>query len=553
MQRCSRIGLAVLALSLVLTGCRGQPEAGANASEAMTRPRDFSAGLGFFNSWPELMGATAMPSSVEVGQAAQVTAYASDPDGDDLSYEWTASCPGIWADATSASPSFTPSAPRPPEGTCTLTVVVRDGRGGQATDSLVLSVSGPSCVPTTCAEAGHHCGPLPDGCGGTLECGACGSGDACNDAVCNPTTGTCEFTPKPICSAPLLLAVGNGHSFASKQDGTVWAWGANHERQLGVETNDYRYTAVPVQVTALTGVTAISAGLDYAVALNQDGTVLAWGSDFAGQSGDGTGGGGTRTPTPTLVPGVTNVASISAGYNHVLALKQDGTVWAWGYNAHGGTGDQTSRLVSPPVEVLGLAGVRAVEAGDSHSLALKQDGTLWAWGKNDVGQLGDGTTTRRLTPVQVQGLTGVIAVSAGYSLTLALRHDGTVWAWGDNSYGQLGDGTNTGRLLPAQVPGLTGVKAVSADFETALAIKHDGTVWAWGANLFGQLGDGTTQNRSVPMPVPSLTGVLSIASGSHVLARKQDGNLWALGFNCWGQIGDGTQTDRYTPVQVQGL
>ncbi|NOK22275.1 hypothetical protein HMI50_35200, partial [Corallococcus carmarthensis] len=107
MQECSRSGLVVLALGLVLTGCRGQPEAGANTSEAMTRPRDVSAGLGFFNSWPELMGATAMPSSVEPGQPAQLTAYASDPDGDELGYEWAASCPGTWADATSATPSFT--------------------------------------------------------------------------------------------------------------------------------------------------------------------------------------------------------------------------------------------------------------------------------------------------------------------------------------------------------------------------------------------------------------------------------------------------------------
>ncbi|NOK19858.1 Ig-like domain-containing protein, partial [Corallococcus carmarthensis] len=118
-----RRSLALLALVLTLAACNSQ-------LEAMARPRTQRAGFGFFNSWPVVTGMTALPSSVEVGQAAQVTAFASDADGDPLSYEWTASCPGTWADATSASPSFTPSSPRPSEGTCTLTVVVRDGRGG---------------------------------------------------------------------------------------------------------------------------------------------------------------------------------------------------------------------------------------------------------------------------------------------------------------------------------------------------------------------------------------------------------------------------------------
>src|SRR2546428_613650 len=83
-----------------------------------------------------------------------------------------------------------------------------------------------------------------------------------------------------------------------------------------------------------------------------------------------------------------------------------------------------------------------IAAGNYHSLALKSDGTVWAWGMNLYGQLGDGTNTGSNVPVQVSSLTGIIAIGGGYGHSLALKSDGTVWAWGYNSTGQLGNGTN---------------------------------------------------------------------------------------------------------------
>jgi alpha-tubulin suppressor-like RCC1 family protein len=115
-----------------------------------------------------------------------------------------------------------------------------------------------------------------------------------------------------------------------------------------------------------------------------------------------------------------------------------------------GDGTQTSR--STPVQVRNLTGVVAVAAGGSHSLAVKSDGTLWAWGWNLRGQLGDGTTTDSREPKQV--LTGVVAMEAGNSYSLAVKSDGTLWTWGANDQGQLGDGTTTSRSMPGQLPGL---------------------------------------------------------------------------------------------------
>ena len=114
------------------------------------------------------------------------------------------------------------------------------------------------------------------------------------------------------------------------------------------------------------------------------------------------------------------------------------------------------------MQVSGLTNVTAIAGGLYHTIALKSDGTVWAWGDNDYGQLGDGSTTDRLTPVPVSGLTDVTAIAGGWYHTIALKSDGTVWAWGENYAGQLGDGTTTERTTPVQVIGLTGIATIKA-------------------------------------------------------------------------------------------
>ena len=300
---------------------------------------------------------------------------------------------------------------------------------------------------------------------------------------------------------------------------------------------------------------AVSGGGWHSLALKGDGTVWAWGRNDWGQLGDGT---DSNRLTPVQVSGLDGMVSVSAGYGYSLAVKGDGKVLAWGRNYYGQLGDGTYTDRLAPVQVSGLEGAVFVSAGEYHSLAVKGDGTAWAWGVNGNGQLGDGTYTHRITPVQVSGLDGVVSVSAGGFHSLALKSDGTVWAWGSNSYGQLGDGTHTGRLAPVQVSGLGGVVSVSAGEDHSLALKSDGTVWAWGRNDWGQLGDGTGggwDNCSYePVQVSGLDGVVSVSARYwYSLAVKSDGTVWAWGYNWYGQLGDGTTSNRYTPGRVSGL
>jgi alpha-tubulin suppressor-like RCC1 family protein len=186
------------------------------------------------------------------------------------------------------------------------------------------------------------------------------------------------------------------------------------------------------------------------------------------------------------------VVAIAAGANHSLALRSDGSVWAWGDNPWGQLGDGSTTDRFTPVQVIAPSwGIKAVTSSDHHCLAVRSDGSVWAWGRNDSGQLGDGTRTTRLSPVAVSGLTGVTALAAGEDHSLALRQDGTVSAWGSNGSGQLGDGTFASHLLPSPVTLPGGVARVAAAGAHSLVIRGaEGRVSAWGNNFYGQLGNG---------------------------------------------------------------
>jgi alpha-tubulin suppressor-like RCC1 family protein len=182
-----------------------------------------------------------------------------------------------------------------------------------------------------------------------------------------------------------------------------------------------------------------------------------------------------------------------------------------------------------------MSHVIAIAPGGYHSLALKDDGTVWASGWNLHGSLGMGDSTVRYSFAQGPVLTNVVSVAAGEYHSLALRSDGTVWAAGSNAYGQLGLGADTSdRVNYLSVPALSDVAAIACGYNHSLALKRDGTVWAAGFNANGQLGTGDTVNRSGFRQVPGLANVAAIAGGAmHSLALTNGGTLWVAGGNTY--------------------
>jgi alpha-tubulin suppressor-like RCC1 family protein len=344
----------------------------------------------------------------------------------------------------------------------------------------------------------------------------------------------------------------------------------------------------------------------------------------------------------SVVPGETlntPFHMISAGGLHSVLLSNNGTVWAWGFDMQGQCGDkQVSNdtiMQLAPVKAE-ISDIKSVSAGDAFTIALKDDGTVWAWGANTFGQLGTAINGFHPIPAKISGLSNITMISAGSDFALALKDDGTVWAWGSNRDGQLGDGipynrsfsTNTydgyyqslttnqnltsqsvnnndqsedtwytaHNSTPGIVYGLSGIKFVSTNGNSALAVDDNGIIWAWGnyrlnystlngfstPTKFGVLTNITAISRNgfltsdgnvwiltfnstkldkAPLKVPydltivsSLTNITAIAVGNgHYVALKDDGTIWTWGNNDLGQLGDGTNKSRPTPNKLNGL
>ncbi|GGM78103.1 hypothetical protein GCM10011609_12340 [Lentzea pudingi] len=252
------------------------------------------------------------------------------------------------------------------------------------------------------------------------------------------------------------VATGTWAGYALKSDGTVWSWGSNAAGQLGFGSSSGG-SNVPVRVYGLSGVTAIAATHQTAYALKSDGTVWAWGSNVWNGRGDAVCPAGQVCPpaTPLRValplPGTTKITAIATGGAETgFALRSDGTVWAWGRNWAGatGTGSPYGASVSPS-QVVGVTGAVTIAGGDDVGYATTSDGKVWAWGDDYWGTLGTGGLCtepefcKSNVPVVVQGLTGPVAIDSGAGTTFAVKPDGSVWAWGRNgSSGSLGNGTS---------------------------------------------------------------------------------------------------------------
>ncbi|MEQ1568338.1 MAG: hypothetical protein ABMA64_22055, partial [Myxococcota bacterium] len=307
------------------------------------------------------------------------------------------------------------------------------------------------------------------------------------------------------------IAGGLDHTLALLDDGSVWSWGHNRIGQLGDGTTFDSTRPVKVQ---LDQVKQVAVGNELSVALRHDGTVWVWGSNWDGAFGDGTRAG--DSPIPVQVPDLRDVVAIAAGQYHVLALQSDGTVLAWGHveSAELGYWGASFWVSKPTPVVFEDDDAVGISAGWGHSMVLTSKGEVFTFGANDAGQLGTGSVDPSGAPPHPPEQVKIVDPDTGESLaatdlaaggwlSMATVWDYSVYRWGDDIRtkrwvecvpdGGLGDPLPVPLGVPAPVLDLAGGTC------HGLALTTEHTVWGYGSGKGGALGDGSWADSITPV------------------------------------------------------
>jgi alpha-tubulin suppressor-like RCC1 family protein len=365
------------------------------------------------------------------------------------------------------------------------------------------------------------------------------------------STFTCKVTATNINGTGIATSVGVLISTGTVQAQSLFAWGNNFQGSLGL--GDTVGLSSPTQIGSLTTWKSVDSNDIATQALKNDGTLWSWGYNLYGRLGYDV----TQNSSPVQIGADNTWTNSSVGYECSFGIKSDGTLWSWGGNSYGdlGLGDTVHR--SSPVQIGTMTDWKLIKGGGAFALAVKNNGSLWSWGHNYTGVLGTGDTIHRSSPVQIGSLNdwALLCHTSFGNSACCIKTDGTLWSWGYNSVGQLGLNDMNHRSSPTQVGTLTNWKTASCGALHTIAIKKDGTLWSWGMPNLGQLGLGDyTYGKSSPTQVGTLTNWSIVKVGEvSSLSIKTDGTLWSWGGNDMGQLGLGDTTHRSSPVQVGSL
>ena len=397
----------------------------------------------------------------------------------------------------------------------------------------------------------------------------------------------------------VAISAGNEHLLALDSYGNLWGLGQNNRGQIGDGTTEYALVPTKIELPEGIAIYQIEAGGTHSSFLTYDGYVYTWGRNDNGQLGFYSEA--ELILTPTRVEGIDRIVKLAANRDHTLALREDGVIWAWGWNRDGQLGNGTRANSYIPVQVHNISNARLIAAGDGHSAAVLADGRIMTWGRNWDGQLGNANPGSTLVPLQVEALNNIQSVQAGNTFSLAVHEDGTVSGWGRNNHHQLIASSTTDQRTPIRAQNardgweygfamedninilnnvLQIAPSAAANYTHVLAIRdvgspEGGTVYSWGWNLFGQGGIGR-KNRvgivindiriDIPrrvrpvapdwVPVQSPGGpnysllsepydpddefddVISVSAGQyHSMALRSDGTVWTWGRNIERQLG----------------
>ncbi|WP_027085568.1 fibronectin type III domain-containing protein [Cohnella panacarvi] len=274
------------------------------------------------------------------------------------------------------------------------------------------------------------------------------------------------------------------HSLALLGNGELWGFGSNYYMNLG-SGSEVAYT--PRRITGIADVQSAAAGIHSTLALKRDGSVWEWGNfpDRVAQ----------ERQTPKQVSGLpSGIKTIAKTWETSYAITGAGELYAWGNNNLGQVGSALAATWQyVPIRVNIGSGVKAVASGRYHTIALKEDGTVWQWG---YAGCSPNPPNHNASPERLLNLPTIKAIASGDTHNLAIDAEGKVHAWGCYPHDN-----NSDWMQPTTVDSLSNVIAIAGGTRHSVAMTSDGNIWAWGNNLQGQIGDGSASSRRTPVRV----------------------------------------------------
>lgn len=319
-------------------------------------------------------------------------------------------------------------------------------------------------------------------------------------------------------------------------DNILMGWGTNYNDYLGSNPDNsilgdgtvyHRNNAVMISDNVEKFETGWTSGL-----LKYDNTLWLWGQNRFGQIGNGKSGTNNYALAPVKV--LSNVRDFSIGTWHSLALKNDGSVWAWGYSKAVGK----SSSVYSPTQIFS-ENVIEIKAGSQHNIVLKDNGDVYCFGENDYGQIGKGYTSTYETPYKV--MSDVLHVYATYAGSYALKSNGDLYRWG--AIGHMG---STSIYSPLKIE--SEVKEVYVTDSNVFILKDDDSLWGLGSNSDGLLGLGThddSYSKEFSLVFEDIQKAWPL--NSKIFVQKKDGSIWALGY--YIGTGNPNTATTYTPIE----
>jgi len=325
-------------------------------------------------------------------------------------------------------------------------------------------------------------------------------------------------------------------TMAIKSDGTLWGWGENFYKQLGLGAGANNKYLTPQQVGVATWL-AVATGTSHTAAIKSNGTLWGVGYNAQGQLGQGN----TTNQTSLIQIGVaTNWTKVACGCINTAAVNSLGELWICGYNTDGQCAQGTGFGGGPETSLVQESTLSTdwadVVCGGYHIIGIKNDGSIYAWGFNGYGQIGDGTTNNIDTPTLINSDSWT-KISAGIHHTLGLKNN-TLYSWGRNNNGQLGNSNNTNEYTPTIMSSDEWIDISTSNY-TSLGIKPDNTLWGWGLNTAGQIGiEGNTTNSNFPLKVNEDNIWTNVFAGSyHSYGLQNNNNTTLLAWGSYSYMG----------------